>query len=173
VAIIDLSSQDETYEAFYGIIDYLYTDRLITTNGPPSKVESGPSAASATHEELGDRVQYLMDLLRLSHMYGINRLKKLIAHEIVVQKKVTHGNVFDVRGYAMEANSTDIQEHCETYIKKNGSTIRTYLNGEIEEQRKLLDQLTGGDDGARRAEIESLISELENNLVVLNTLVPQ
>ncbi|KAF9342425.1 hypothetical protein BGX34_008185 [Mortierella sp. NVP85] len=114
-----------------------------------------------------------MDLLRLSHEYDIIRLKKLIAHEIVVHKKVTHGNVFDVRGYAMQRESTDIQEHCEAYIRKNGSSIRTYLNGEIEEQRKLLEQSTGDGDGARRAEIRSLISELENNLVVLDTFVPQ
>ncbi|KAK3820135.1 MAG: hypothetical protein J3Q66DRAFT_439182 [Benniella sp.] len=166
MAIIDLSTQDVTYEAFYGLLYYLYADRLIDTNGPPP-----PSATSTTHViELGDRVQYLMDLLRLSHEYDIIRLKKLIAHEIVVQKKVTHGNVFDVRGYAMQTESTDIQEHCEAYIEKNGSSIPTYLNGEIEEQRKLLDQLTGDDDGARRAEIKSLISELENNLLVLDTL---
>jgi len=177
VAIIDLSTQDVSYEAFYGLLYYLYADRLIDTNGPlllPSEVVSTPSATSTTHtNELGDRVQYLMDLLRLSHEYDIIRLKKLIAHEIVVHKKVTHGNVFDVRGYAMQTESTDIQQHCEAYIKKNGESIRTYLNGEIEEQRKLLDQLTGNDDGARRAEIKSLISELENNLVVLDTLARQ
>ncbi|KAF9342899.1 hypothetical protein BGX34_007501, partial [Mortierella sp. NVP85] len=67
VAIIDLSTQDETYEAFYGLVYYLYTDRLINTNGPlllPSEVVSAPSATSATQlDELGDRVQYLMDLL--------------------------------------------------------------------------------------------------------------
>jgi len=177
VAIIDLSTQDETYETFYGLVYYLYTDRLIPTNGPlllPSEVVSTPGATSATHfDELGDRVQYLMDLLRLSHEYDIIRLKKLIAHEIVVHKKVTHGNVFDVRGYALQTESTDVQEHCEAYIEQNGSSIRTYLNGEIEEQRKLLDQLTGDDDGARRAEIKSLISELENNLVVLDTFARQ
>ncbi|KAF9355213.1 hypothetical protein BGX34_010609 [Mortierella sp. NVP85] len=114
-----------------------------------------------------------MDLLRLSHEYDIIRLKKLIAHEVVVHKKVTHGNVFDVRGYAMQTESTDIQEHCEAYIRENGSSIRTYLNAEIEEQRKLLDHLTGAGDGMQKAEIKSFISELENNLVVLDTFVPQ
>jgi len=177
VAIIDLSTQDETYETFYGLVYYLYTDRLIDTNGPlllPSEVVSTPSTTSATHfDELGDRVQYLMDLLRLSHEYDIIRLKKLIAHEIVVQKKVTHGNVFDVRGYALQRESTDIQEHCEAYIKKNEASIRTYLNGEIEEYHSLLGPLTGAGDGLQKAEIKSLISELENNLVVLDTFVPQ
>ena len=167
------AGRDESYEAVYGLLYYFYTDCLIATNGPPLlPSEDSPRTDTATNsDELRDRVEYLMELLLLSNRYEAPRLKKLIAYEIVVHQKVIHGNVFSVRAYAMERQSSDIQNHCEEYIKKNAPSVRTYLDGELEEQRKLLSQLTGDSDGAQRGEIRREIEELESNIDVFEELL--
>ncbi|KAF9996371.1 hypothetical protein BGZ65_008040, partial [Modicella reniformis] len=175
VAVIDLSKQEETYEAFYGLLHHFYNDRLIITNGPAipaSEVTEMDSDAKGVDnpDELRDRVQYLMELLQLSNRYETNRLKALIAYEVVSKKMVIHGNVFSVREHAQLAECKDILEHCEKYLRKNLSSVRTYLNGELEVYRGSLRSLTGDVAGAKRVELKEEIEELESNLKVLGEL---
>ncbi|KAF8961906.1 hypothetical protein BGZ46_001262 [Entomortierella lignicola] len=171
VEVIDLSDMDgdETFEAFWGLLYYFYADNLINTNGPPS-----PATFEATIQPnvdlLRDRVQYLMGLLCLADQYQTPRLKALIALEIVGGQKVMHSNVFNVRKFAILYNSTDIKDHCEKYVSMNSSSVRTYLNGELQVYRQSLNELSGDDDGAQRAELNEDIRELEDNLRDLNTL---
>jgi hypothetical protein len=131
---INMSNQVE-YEVFYGLLYYLYTDRLIPTNGPSvlpqSTEDSGVNISNSP--ELPDRVQYLMDLLHLSDEYRTSRLTTLIAQEIVTANKVTHDNVFDVRAHAEDMlDCRDLLEHCNNYLRQNQSTIQAQLEKEME-----------------------------------------
>ncbi|KAF9994342.1 hypothetical protein BGZ79_000911 [Entomortierella chlamydospora] len=173
VDLIDLSNvreSDETYEAFWGLIFYFYTNRLISTNGPP--VLLFEQTTNQTHDDpWRDRVQYLMELLCLADQYQESRLKALIAAEIVHGKKAKHSNVFNIRKFAMLYSSNDIKGYCEKYLTANTSSVRTYLNGEIQVQRRLLMKLSGEGSIEKREEIGEYIKELEENLRELDSLV--
>jgi hypothetical protein len=170
VMVID---QKEDYAVFYGLLYYFYADRLIASNGPLD-LDSGFGSDGDDVNELRDRVQYLMDLLLLTHQYedDINhRLLKLIAQEIIKQNKVNHDNVFQVWEYASKIEFKDIQGYCEEYLKKNVSSLRTHLLEEMKMHRASQDQLSGENDGAKRAEVKSDMDEVLNNLLVLERLI--
>ncbi|KAF9347998.1 hypothetical protein BGX26_000534 [Mortierella sp. AD094] len=172
VDLIDLSNvreSDETYEAFWGLIFYLYTHKLISTNGPP--ILPSERTTGQTHTDpLRDRVQYLMGLLCLADQYEEPRLKALIANEIVGGRKAKHSNAFNIRKFAMLYSSNDIKGYCEKYLTMNSSSVRTYLNGEIQVNRRLLEELSGEECMERRSELSEYIKELEENLKELDSL---
>ncbi|KAF9349650.1 hypothetical protein BGX26_012077 [Mortierella sp. AD094] len=172
VEVIDLSDLDgdETFEAFWGLLYYFYTDNLIYTNGPPAPPPFGTTSDQTNVDVLRDRVQYLMELLCLADQYQTKRLKALIAMEIIGGQKVLHSNVFSVRKFAMLYSSKDIKEHCEKYLSMNSSSVRTYLRGELQVYTQSLTELTGESDGAQRAELAQEIREFEDNLRELNEL---
>ncbi|KAG0008619.1 hypothetical protein BGZ80_003236 [Entomortierella chlamydospora] len=172
VEVIDLSNLDgdETFEAFWGLLYYFYTDNLIHTNGPPVPSPVGTTSSQNNVDILRDRVQYLMELLCLADQYQTKRLKALIAMEVVSGYKVLHSNVFSVRKFAMLYNSRDIKEHCEKYLKMNSSSVGTYLRGELQVYTQSLMELTSNSDGAQRAELALEIKEFEDNLKELDEL---
>ncbi|KAF9099496.1 hypothetical protein BGX27_000604 [Mortierella sp. AM989] len=168
--VIDLSDMDgdETFEAFWGLLYYFYTDKLIFTNGPP--IPEIPTTAPAHIDILRDRVQYLMGLLCLADQYQSPRLKALIAAEVVEGQKVLHTNVFNVRKFAMLYNSIELKEHCEKYVKTNSSIVSTYLQGEVQNFTQELKKLGKG-HGAKKAELREEVRELEESLIDLSVLV--
>ncbi|KAI1294423.1 hypothetical protein EDD11_008131 [Mortierella claussenii] len=188
VEVIDLAKQEESYEAFWGLLHYFYTDQLIPSNGPPIAAaimtqqepnddDSAPSIASASGskskqqraDELRDRLEFLMNLQRLANMYETPRLKALIACEVMA-RHVIHSNVFSVRAHAALNQSKEVQEHCDMFLRKNVTSVRRYLHGELQAYRGMLATLTSEDDGQQRAEIKDEIAELETNLRELNNL---
>ncbi|KAF9980129.1 hypothetical protein BGZ75_008779 [Mortierella antarctica] len=178
VEVINLTSLDETYEAFWGLVYYFYSDRLIATNGPVRGSNDGTLALEsgqvreeqAYTDELRDRVQYLMALQHLADLYVMPRLKSLIASEIVVGKKVIHSNVFSVRDYAIQNQCKDLQDHCEKYIQKNRSGVRKYIEGDLIDFRRQLNELSEEDHGAERADLREDIAVSERNLEELDAL---
>ncbi|KAF9190474.1 hypothetical protein BGZ50_000207 [Haplosporangium sp. Z 11] len=189
VEVIDLSQQDEKYEVFWGLIYYLYTDQLIIANGPPvfdateqdETSEDGNTTPEATDnknvDDLGDRVQYLMELQRVADQYMVPRLKEKIAFEIVVGQKAIHSNVFSVRVHAVRNQSKELQEYCDKFIRENRISIRDYVQGEIAELRKILQKAeaeaeTGAADAvAEKIALKEDIRELETNLKELGSMV--
>ncbi|KAG0364102.1 hypothetical protein BGZ54_007843 [Gamsiella multidivaricata] len=168
--VIDLSSQEETYEAFWGLIYFFYADKLIISNGP--LIPPSERNRTVDHiDELRDRVQYLMGLQQLANRFDTPRLKALVAFEVVTEKKVIHSNVFQVKSHAMLNQSMDIQDHCEEYLRKNAVSIRTYLNGELQAYRASLSELAGESDGAQRVILRDDIEEFKGYLQELSTLV--
>ncbi|KAG0003501.1 hypothetical protein BGZ65_001641 [Modicella reniformis] len=175
VAIINLSNQEETYEAFYGLLYFFYADDLLDSNGPinppPNNTVTEPDNDNA--DELRDRVQYLMELLHLANQYQTHRLQELVAQEMLVDKMVvTYGNVFNIRDHAEQAQCSVIQEYCEKYMRKNLDSLQTYVDGELKLFRDGLQELIGDDDGAQRAALKADIEGLENNLKILRRLGP-
>ncbi|KAF9174099.1 hypothetical protein BGX20_000948 [Mortierella sp. AD010] len=172
VEVIDFSNLDgdETFESFWGLLYYFYTDNLIHTNGPPTLQSLETTSDQANVDILRDRVQYLMELLCLADQYQTKRLKALIAMEVVSGHKVLHSNVFSVRKFAMLYNSKDIKEHCEKYLKVNLSSVGTYLRGELQVYKQSLAKLIGDGDGAEKVELVLEINEIEDNLKELNEL---
>ncbi|KAF9948911.1 hypothetical protein BGZ70_002014, partial [Mortierella alpina] len=179
VEVINLTSLDETYEAFWGLVYYFYSDRLIATNGPAGGSKDGSSALGQGEEaregqkhtdELRDRVEYLMALQHLADLYVMPRLKSLIAFEIVTGRKVIHSNVFNVRSYAIQNQCKDLQDHCEKFIDKNRSGVRKYVEGDLAYSRKRLNELSEDDHGAERADLREEIAASERNLEELDAL---
>ncbi|KAG0301430.1 hypothetical protein BGZ98_008366, partial [Dissophora globulifera] len=175
IEVIDLSNfQDVTYEAFWGLIYYFYTDQLIHSNGPalPNDVRAQDIEGNDSRDDLRDRVQYLMELQHLSDQYETTRLKSLIASEIVLGQKVLHGNVFNVLAHAAQNQCKDIQDHCEKYLRKNASSVRDYVDDDLQHYRRSLDELADDEDkGAQRAELKREIEDLEGHLQVFKTLL--
>ncbi|KAF9281483.1 hypothetical protein BGZ68_006618 [Mortierella alpina] len=172
VEVINLTSLDQTYGAFWGLVYYLYSDRLIATNGPARSHKDGtldlrPGLAREDTDELGDRVQYLMELQHLANFYVMPRLKSLIASEIVLGKKVRHSNAFEVRGYAIQNQCKDLQDHCEKFIVKNRSAVRTYVKDALARHLKALSE---EDNGAERATLKEDIKVSEGYLEELDAL---
>ncbi|KAG0259647.1 hypothetical protein BG011_002498 [Mortierella polycephala] len=189
VEVIDLSGQDEKYEVFWGLVYYLYTDRLIIMNGPPvfdaaeqdETSEDGDTAPETmgnnkNADDLANRVQYLMELQHVADQYMVSRLKDLIAFEIVVGQKAIHSNVFSVRVHAAQNQSRDLQEYCDKFILENRVSIRDYVQGEVAELRRILqiaeaEAETGAADAvAERIALREDIRELETNLNELESL---
>ncbi|KAG0313808.1 hypothetical protein BGZ99_008574, partial [Dissophora globulifera] len=176
IEVIDLSSfQDETYEAFWGLLYYFYTDELIHSNGPAlpndTRVQDVGVHGNRGADDLRDRVQYLMELQHLSDQYETPRLKSLIASEIVLGQKIMHSNVFNVLAHATQNQCKDIQGYCEKYLRKNASSVRNYVDGELQFYKRSLEELADDDDkGAQRADLKREIEELEGHLQELEKL---
>jgi hypothetical protein len=143
---IDLSSQETTYAAFYDVLYYMYADRM------------NPD------DESQDRVTHLIEMLKLSERYKMNRLKELITHEIFVTKKVNHSNVFKFRMAALRYDSTAILDHCGEYLRLNADSIRTNLNCDLKKHQDTLDELEYEDEDEKdkyRRAIEKVQSRLQ------------
>ncbi|KAG0025520.1 hypothetical protein BGZ82_009973 [Podila clonocystis] len=132
--VIDLSllanGDEEFYAAFWGLLYYLYSHKLTPWNGPPTFAQHSESQ-SASNDGVGERVKYLLSLLALADEYQIPRLKDQIAYELVVDKMVMQGNVFEVRRRAELYRCRPIVEHCEKFVKKNAHSLRSFVVGEI------------------------------------------
>ncbi|KAF9100875.1 hypothetical protein BGX27_000219 [Mortierella sp. AM989] len=179
---IDLSGGDETYEVFWGFIYHLYSHHLIDTNGPPifnSEVFGNTSKAvdienaKMPTEEVGERVQYLMDLLQLADKYLAQRLKNLITNEMFEMQKVTYSNALDVREYAVRSHSDELANYCETLILENESLVRVHINEEISKRNGLLKDLQAGGSVDVKAIIQNEIADLEHNLEDLEDLLSE
>ncbi|KAI1291447.1 hypothetical protein EDD11_008923 [Mortierella claussenii] len=190
VEVIDLAKQEESYEAFWGLLHYFYTDQLIPSNGPPIAAvvmtqqepnddDTAPSIASASGseskqhhaDELRDRLEFLMNLQRLANMYETPRLKALIAREVMTRPNIVlYSNVLSIRAHAALNQSKELQEHCDMFLRKNVTSVRRYLHGELQDCKDMLETLTSEDDGQQRAEIKDEIAELETNLKELDNV---
>ncbi|KAG0283630.1 hypothetical protein BGZ98_006240, partial [Dissophora globulifera] len=114
---------------------------------------------------------YLMELQHLSDQYETPRLKSLIASEIVLGQKIMHSNVFNVLAHATQNQCKDIQEYCEKYLRKNASSVRNYVDGELQFYKRSLEDLADDEDkGAQRADMKREIEELEGHLQDLENL---
>ncbi|KAF8976283.1 hypothetical protein BGZ46_008399 [Entomortierella lignicola] len=174
IQIIDLSNiqnkdQNETYEAFWGLIHYFYRDVIISTNGPPALSTVPRTAADEDVGPLVARVQFLIELLCLSNLYQAPRLKKLIASEIIRGGKTIHGNVFSVNKYAALYESSELKEYCEKFVRKNATSIRASINHEIQDLIKKMAGL-GDSDKVMREKLIEEIKELGDNLGELDIL---
>ncbi|KAF8942028.1 hypothetical protein BGZ47_006952 [Haplosporangium gracile] len=175
---IDIIQKEDDYVTFWGLLYFLYTDDLIGTNGPPIL-----SAASKTlkeqdaEDQLSQRVEYLVALQHLADFYRADRLKGLIAQELMLPGKVIYSNVFDIREHAELNRDASVVKYCNQFIrvKENGSLIEKYFEDEVTSvQAKLvaLDQYLGGEgsaeddeqgsDGDESSAREALRTELED-----------
>lgn len=173
---IDIIQKEDDYDTFWGLLYFLYTDDLIGTNGPPTL-----SAAAKTFEEqdaedqLSQRVNYLVALQQLADLYFADRLKSLIAQELMLPGKVIYSNVFHVREHAEVNRDANVVEYCNQFIgvKENALLIEKYLEDEVVSvQAKLvaLGQYLGDEDSQdvpeevaqqeRSTELDSSVEEL-------------
>lgn len=116
-----------------------------------------------------DRIEHLLELLRLSHWYRTHwyrtpRLKELIAQEIVETKRVTPANVFMIRSDAKEYESKDILSYCNQYLRLNSSSVRMHWNGELRKRQDELNELTEDDE---TIVVGEAIAEVERNLQIM------
>ncbi|KAG0036130.1 hypothetical protein BGZ89_008449, partial [Linnemannia elongata] len=98
---IDIIQKKDDYDTFWGLLYFLYTDDLIGTNGP-SALSAAPKSFKEqdTEDKLSQRVEYLVDLQHLADVYRADRLKGLIAQELMLPGKVLYSNVFEIREHA-------------------------------------------------------------------------
>ncbi|KAF9918470.1 hypothetical protein BX616_008570 [Lobosporangium transversale] len=163
VEIINMSEEQESFEAFWGLIHFLYTDQLIRTDERP--VLNDARAIPESEDAISMRGEFLMDLLQWANQYDAPRLKALIADEIVSTKGfVVHGNVFEIREHAKLYQSKDIQDYCEEFLRRNAFSVREYLNNVLRESREELKKLTGKNHGAERADLKQKIENVESYL---------
>ncbi|KAG0277833.1 hypothetical protein BGZ95_005245 [Linnemannia exigua] len=154
VEVIDLSGYGNIKNGFWGLLYYFYTDRLIESNGQPvfecekelqdkdSAKDGGFTNQEQTPEDkLSERVQYLMVLQDVANRFEANRLKDLIAQELIMFKKVIHTNVFNIRSHAEQTQANNVREYCNKYIAENKDSVIKYVKGEIEAAKDLLKDL--------------------------------
>ncbi|KAF9122504.1 hypothetical protein BGW39_009706 [Mortierella sp. 14UC] len=158
---IDIIQKEHDYTAFWGLLYFLYTDDLISTNGPPTILQTArPSAALQEEDVLSQRVEYLMALQHLADFYRADRLKALIAQELMLPGKVMYSNVFEIRAHAELNQDKDVIKYCTDFIgvKENGSLIKKYIEDEIaavEAKLVALDKYLGGDGDGEGEEMEA------------------
>ncbi|KAG0369122.1 hypothetical protein BGX24_002544 [Mortierella sp. AD032] len=174
---IDIIQKGDDYSAFWGLLNFLYTDDLIATNGPPtipqttrSTVRSTPSVQVQDAEDLlSERVQYLMALQQLADLYRADRLKGLIAQELMLPGKVMYSNVFEIREHAKLNQDENVVKYCNQFIqvKENANLIKKYVEDEIvaaETKLAVLETYLGGEgcEGDKVEAKEDLKEELED-----------
>ncbi|KAG0293199.1 hypothetical protein BGZ96_003187 [Linnemannia gamsii] len=180
IDVIRKEDKEDDYAAFWGLLYFFYKDELIDTNGPLtlSTVSKSLQEQDPENDDLSQRVEYLMALQRLANMYHVDRLKSLIAEELMLPGKVIYSNVFDIRAHAEKNEDPDMVAYCNKHIddKVNRSLIKDYLKDEIEYVQKRLndlDQSLGGkgaeldggcfgDQSSRREDLEIELESLKN-----------
>ncbi|KAF9119754.1 hypothetical protein BGW39_011952 [Mortierella sp. 14UC] len=160
VEVIDLSGYGNIKNGFWGLLYYFYSDNLILMNGPPvfqsekeaevgdgdsseqdeddGSAEGGVGVSRTAEDALSERVQYLMELQDVANRFEANRLKDLIAQELIMSQKVIHSNVFNIRSHAETNQAENVQEYCNKFIAKNKSSVIKYVEGEIKASREAL-----------------------------------
>ncbi|KAF9904120.1 hypothetical protein EC991_002997 [Linnemannia zychae] len=190
---VDIIQKEDDFSAFWGLLYFLYTDDLISTNGPPAipQTTNRPTAALQDAEDLlSQRVEYLMALQHLADFYRADRLKALIAQELMLPGKVMYSNVFEIRAHAELNRDKDVIEYCNKFIgvKENTSLIKKYIEDEIVAAKDKIEALdkylgggrdrdgerifeaSGGGDGLEAKEALKLeLDDLEDHLRELNT----
>jgi hypothetical protein len=157
---IDIIQKEDDYATFWGLLYFLYTDDLIGTNGPPTFLAASKTLKEQDAEDqLSQRVEYLVDLQRLADFYRADRLKGLIAQELMLPGKVMYSNVFDIREHAELNRDPSVVKYCNQFIrvKENASLIEKYLEDEVVSvQAKLvaLDRYLCGEGTAKAAGLE-------------------
>jgi hypothetical protein len=185
IDIIQKDDKEDDYNAFWGLLYFFYKDELIETNGPVTLSAASRSLGEQEAEdELAQRGQYLMALHRLANMYHVDRLKGLIAEELMLPGNVIYSNVFDIRAHAEKNEDPDMVAYCNNHIadKDNKLLIKDYLNDEIEIIQAKLNDLNkhlgsegtaesaeqdGGSDGgdsSQRVDLERELTNLEQYL---------
>ncbi|KAF9082980.1 hypothetical protein BGX23_011899 [Mortierella sp. AD031] len=148
---VDVIEKEDDYAAFWGLLHFLYMDDLIGTNGPPTIPSAvGPLEGQQDEEDqLSQRVDYLMALQHLADFYRADRLKALIAQELMLPGKIMYSNVFDIRAHAEQNRDEIVAKFCNRFIAvdENALLIEKYIEDEIVAvQGKLvaLDKYLGG-----------------------------
>ncbi|KAG0265639.1 hypothetical protein BGZ95_003270 [Linnemannia exigua] len=157
---IDIIQKGDDYSAFWGLLYFLYTDDLIATNGPPTIPQTARTTVRSTasvqiqdaEDLLSERVQYLMALQHLADFYRADRLKGLIAQELMMPGKVMYSNVFEIREHAELNRDVNVVKYCNQFIqvKENASLIKKYIEDEIvsaEKKLTVLETYLGGGGG--------------------------
>ncbi|KAK3833227.1 MAG: hypothetical protein J3R72DRAFT_494880 [Linnemannia gamsii] len=175
---VDIIRKEDDYTAFWGLLYFFYTDDLIDTNGPtttsPTSTES--SMAQDAEDQLSERLEYLMALQHLAHLYFADRLKGLIAQELMMPGKVMYSNVFEIRKHAERNRDDNVVKYCSQFIqvKENARLIKKYVEDEIvaaETKLAVLETYLGGGNGCEgdkeeakedlKVELEDLKARLE------------
>ncbi|KAG0293931.1 hypothetical protein BGZ96_002045 [Linnemannia gamsii] len=164
---VDLSDYGDIRGAFWGLLYYFYSDKLIQSNGGPvlkyqeesgepvvaeksgsddDEGVSGDRQRKQVKDELAQRVQYLMDLQYVAHQFEVSRLKDLIAQELIMGQKVIHSNVFSIRDHAERNQADNVRKHCDLFIKKNKASVIKYVEGRIHELEVELEKLGWRDE---------------------------
>ncbi|KAG0058784.1 hypothetical protein BGZ89_000970 [Linnemannia elongata] len=163
---IDIISKEDDYTAFWGLLYFFYTDDLITTNGPTATppITTRSSMDQDPEDQLSERLEYLMALQRLAHLYLADRLKGLIAQELMMPGKVMYSNVFQIRKHAEENQDENVFKYCNQFIqvKENARLIKKYVEDEIDDVVAKLTVLEtclegggGGGSGCEGDEVEA------------------
>ncbi|KAG0283790.1 hypothetical protein BGZ96_011831 [Linnemannia gamsii] len=177
---IDIIKKEDDYATFWGLLHFFYTDDLIGTNGPPtfSATSKSPKEQDA-EDQLSQRVEYLVSLQHLADFYRADRLKGLIAQELMLPGKVMYSNVFDIREHAELNRDANVVKYCNQFIrvKENASLIEKYLEDEVDSVQAKLVALArylcgegtkeaiepeGDGNGDEMAAKEALTTELED-----------
>ncbi|KAG0271271.1 hypothetical protein BGZ95_000930, partial [Linnemannia exigua] len=173
--MIDIIHKEDDYIAFWGLLYFFYTDDLIATNGPtttlPTTTQS--SMVQDAEDQLSERLEYLMGLQHLAHLYFADRLKGLIAQELMMPGKVMYSNVFEIRKHAERNRDDNVVKYCNQFIqvKENASLIKKYVEDEIMAAKTKLMVLEtslggggggGGCEGDQEEDKEDLKAELED-----------
>ncbi|KAK5805609.1 hypothetical protein F5H01DRAFT_397308 [Linnemannia elongata] len=164
---IDIIQKGDDYITFWGLLYFLYTDELIGTNGPPTlSAAIKPFKEQDAEDQLSERVEYLVALQHLADVYRTDRLKGLIAQELMLPGKVMYSNVFDIREHAELNRDPSVVKYCNQFIevKENASLIEKYLEDEVVSvQAKLvaLDQYLG-DENAQ--DVTEEVDQLEGGV---------
>ncbi|KAF9900752.1 hypothetical protein EC991_006925 [Linnemannia zychae] len=158
---IDTIRKEGDSAVFWGLLYYFYTDELITTNGRPST--STQSSLDQDTDHLSRRLQYLMSLQRLAFEYFIDRLKALIAQELMIPGNVMYSNVFTIRRYAEENQDENVIKYCDKFIQapKNRILIKDYLEDEIKAAEVKVLAIGSGSDDEQVAAKKAAMDELE------------
>ncbi|KAG9061036.1 hypothetical protein KI688_007665 [Linnemannia hyalina] len=131
---IDIIQKEDDYVTFWGLLYFLYTDDLIGTNGPTTLSEASKTFKEQDAEDqLSQRVEYLVALQHLADVYRTDRLKGLIAQELMLPGKVMYSNVFEIREHAELNRDPSVVKYCNQFIrvKENASLIEKYLEDEV------------------------------------------
>ncbi|GJJ71850.1 sacsin [Entomortierella parvispora] len=139
LTVVDMSRAIETkaaYDIFCGVLYYLYTDKLIPTNGlctANNATQEGIEESETINSVNKGRAQYLVDLLLAAHLYCLERLKSLIARTLMppYSSLIDYDTAFDIRRNARDASQVDLIAYCTEFIHKNHSLMGDQVRNEV------------------------------------------
>ncbi|KAF9436498.1 hypothetical protein BGZ76_003753 [Entomortierella beljakovae] len=156
--IIEINTQEDydTYDVMWGLFYFLYSGRLIHTNGPTQESQSATKGFN-----LADRIQYLMCLLQAADVYESSELKVYIAYEITSEDMVIRSNVMNIYKYAKEFRSPELHESCLEYLRLNYDEVADYYSKDLKLKEKDLEEAEDMTIQYKlREEIDELMDEL-------------
>ncbi|KAF9923111.1 hypothetical protein FBU30_006781 [Linnemannia zychae] len=168
IHVIYKNDRDDRYSIFWGLLHYFYTDELIVTNGPPivPVLEYTPTY---TKDQISERVDYLTGLQQLADLFFADRLKALIAAELMLPGMVLCSNVFAIRKHAKRNRDDEVFEYCNQFIRaQDKSLMEDYLEDEIEKVKVRLAELKrlhGGSTEGKKEENEDAELAMEKELL--------